>query len=138
MNAYEFEIFIDDGCPICRKEAGLLRWLDRGRGRLRITDISAPDFDAEAHGIDLVAAMKHIHGRHVDGRVVSGMDVFRGAYRAVGLGWLFAPTDWPVLRPTCDAAYRAFARFRLRRRMACDEQCAALINGNTLDNTSHA
>lgn len=66
-------------------------------------------------------AMARIHGVTGSGRVVEGMDVFRQAYRAVGWGWLLAPTGWPLLRPAFDALYRWFARNRLRLtgRAAC-------------------
>jgi predicted DCC family thiol-disulfide oxidoreductase YuxK len=40
--------------------------------------------------------------------------VFREAYAAVGLGWLVAPTGWPILRPLFDVGYRWFARNRVR------------------------
>jgi len=33
-----------------------------------------------------------IHGVFPDGRMVRKVEVFRQAYRAVGLGWLLAPT----------------------------------------------
>ncbi len=56
------------------------------------------------------------------------MEVFRRAYGAVGLGWLPAPSRWPGLRQLFDAAYRVFARNRLRwtgRAEACLlERCA--------------
>jgi predicted DCC family thiol-disulfide oxidoreductase YuxK len=59
--------------------------------------------------------------------VVEGVEVFRRAYAAVGLGWLLAPTRWPGLRRASDAAYRWFARNRLRltgRPAPCDaERC---------------
>jgi len=50
------------------------------------------------------------------------MEVFRRAYGAVGLGWLLAPSRWPLLGRLFDAAYRWFARNRLRwtgRQAAC-------------------
>ena len=47
-------------------------------------------------------------------RVIEGMEVFRRAYAAVGLGWLLAPSRWPVVGLLFDAAYRVFARNRLR------------------------
>ena len=43
-----------------------------------------------------------------------GLEVFRRAYDAVGLGFVLAPTAWPVLRPIADATYRWFARNRVR------------------------
>jgi predicted DCC family thiol-disulfide oxidoreductase YuxK len=44
------------------------------------------------------------------------MDVFRRAYASVGLGWLVAPTGWPLVRPVFDKAYTWFARYRPRFR----------------------
>lgn len=128
VNTCEFEILIDGQCPLCRKEAGLMRRLDRSRGRLQITDIAAADFDASDYGVTLDDLMGHIHGVGPGGRLVTGMEVFRRAYRAVGLGWLLAPTGWPVLRIGFDAGYRWFARNRLKltgRRDECvDGRCS--------------
>jgi len=44
------------------------------------------------------------------------MSVFRATYKAVGLGWLLAPTGWPVLKPLFDLIYRLFAKYRCRWR----------------------
>jgi predicted DCC family thiol-disulfide oxidoreductase YuxK len=114
MTDTAFTILIDGDCPLCRQEAHLLRRLDRGRGRLGLVDIASPGFDAARYGVTFDQVMGTIHGVTSDGRVVAGMEVFRRAYAAVGWGWLLAPTAWPVLRPIVDAAYRWFARNRLR------------------------
>jgi predicted DCC family thiol-disulfide oxidoreductase YuxK len=61
-----------------------------------------------------------------DGTVIEGMEVFRRAYAAVGLGWVLAPSRWPILGRGFDAAYRWFARNRLRltgREPECTEAC---------------
>lgn len=58
--------------------------------------------------------MAEIHGVYPDGRLVKGATAFRAAYRAVGLGWLLAPTGWPLLKPLFDRLYALFARHRLR------------------------
>jgi predicted DCC family thiol-disulfide oxidoreductase YuxK len=68
--------------------------------------------------------MSTIHGVLEDGTLVTGMEVFRGAYRAVGLGWVLAPTGWTLFRPFFDLLYRSFARHRLRLTGRCaDERC---------------
>jgi predicted DCC family thiol-disulfide oxidoreductase YuxK len=108
------ELLYDGDCPLCTREIRMLRRLDRGRGRLAFADIAAPGFEASRHGVEQGALMARMHGVLDDGRLVEGMEVFRRAYAAVGLGWLLAPSGWPLLRPLCDAAYRAFARNRLR------------------------
>lgn len=92
----------------------MLRRLDRGRERIRFTDIAAPDFEASRVGTTRAALMARIHGILPDGTLVEGMEVFRRAYSAVGLGFLLAPTRWPGLRALSDRAYRWFARNRLR------------------------
>jgi predicted DCC family thiol-disulfide oxidoreductase YuxK len=107
--------FLHDGdCPLCAREVAMLRRLDRGRGRLAFDDIAAPDFDASRYGRTQVELMARIHGVLPDGTLIEGVEVFRRAYAAVGLGWLVAPTRWPLLRPLADGAYRWFARNRLR------------------------
>jgi len=112
--AREFTILIDGDCPLCRAEGRLLRRMDGGRGRLDLVDIAAEGFDAGAYGTTQDRVMGEIHGVGEDGALVTGMEVFRRAYAAVGWGWLLAPTGWPVLRRVFDALYRWFARNRLR------------------------
>ncbi len=107
-------VLIDGDCPLCAKEARLLEKMDRGRGALRLVDIAEPSFDPGAYGTTYEAVMGTIHGVTPGGRIITGMEVFRQAYRAVGWGWLWAPTGWPVLRQVFDMAYRFFAKHRLR------------------------
>jgi predicted DCC family thiol-disulfide oxidoreductase YuxK len=120
---WELRLLFDGACPLCRREAAALRRLDRGRGRIRFEDISDPAFDPTAYGLRADEVKARIHGVLPDGRVVEGVEVFRRAYGAVGLGWLLGPTRWPGLRQLADAAYRSFARNRLRltgRAGTCD------------------
>lgn len=125
--AHPFRILIDGQCVLCRTEGRMLERLDAGRGRLEIVDITAPEFDPAAIGATHDQVMGKIHGITADGRVITGMEVFRWAYRAVGWGWLWAPTGWPLLRPIFDAFYRWFARNRYwltgRRNPCTDGAC---------------
>lgn len=117
MAEAQFEIFVDGGCGLCSKEAQLMAQMDGGRGRLQITDISAPDFDPGAIGVTYDEAMRSILGRTPDGSVVRGVEVFRRAYAAIGYGWIMAPTAWPGIRQISDRIYVWFARWRYERRM---------------------
>ena len=126
----QFEVFFDGDCPLCVKEIRMLRWLDRKRHRILFTDIAAPGFKPEEQtGLDLDALMAEIYGRTPSGELVKGMEVFRQLYSAVGLGFLFAPTGWPVLRPVFDAAYRLFARNRLRLTGRCSKGECSSVGG---------
>jgi predicted DCC family thiol-disulfide oxidoreductase YuxK len=123
----ELTLLYDGECPLCSREVEMLRRRDR-RGAIEWIDIAAPDFDAGRFGLDHATVMARIHGVLPDGTVIEGMEVFRRAYAAVGLGWVMAPSGWPVVGRLFDAAYGWFARNRLRltgREHACTDACEA-------------
>ena len=125
----EFTILIDGACPLCAREAGLMRRLDRGRGRLAIVDIASPGFDPARYGSTMDRLMAEIHGVTAEGRVVTGVEVFRRAYWAVGWGWVLAPTAWPGLRWVADRAYAWFAARRLAMTGRCGGACGVPRRG---------
>jgi predicted DCC family thiol-disulfide oxidoreductase YuxK len=128
MESWKITVLYDGECPLCTREVAMLRRRDPTGRAARFADIAAPGFDPARYGRSHEELMARIHGVLPDGTVVEGVEVFRRVYAAVGLGWLVAPTGWPLLRPLFDAAYRGFARNRLRltgRAGACDaDRCA--------------
>ena len=110
---YPMTMLIDGECPLCKREVAWLRRRDR-HGRLVFIDIAETGFDAGRFGKTQDELMGSIHAVLPSGDLVTGVEVFRRAYRAIGLGWIVAPTAWPVLRPLFDAMYRVFARVRPR------------------------
>ncbi len=119
------EIFFDGECPLCRREIALLARLDR-RQRLVLTDIAAPEFDPAPTGRDLDALMGRIHARLLpSGEMLEGVEVFRRAYEAVGLGPLVAATRIAPVAAALDHAYRWFARNRLRLTGRGDATCTS-------------
>ena len=122
----ELSLLYDGDCPLCNREIEVLRRRDK-RGAIAMIDISAPGFDASVYGLDQQTVMARIHGVLPDGTVIEGMEVFRRTYAAVGLGWLLAPSRWPIIGRLFDWAYTLFARYRLRltgRSHVCDDACA--------------
>lgn len=113
MHDPQFKILYDSECPFCRLEVNWLKRIDR-RGNLLAEDIAAPDFNAAKYGTTLDALMGSMHGVTADGRMTDGMETFRRAYKAAGIGWVVSPTGWPVLRPLFDRLYWLFARHRVR------------------------
>lgn len=113
-------LLIDGKCPLCKREAALLGRRDR-KGRLAFVDIASPSFEPGEYGRTQEELMGAIHAVTPEGEMVTGVEVFRRAYAAIGLGWLLAPTRWPLLRPIAYAAYCVFAHIRPRlQRRGCD------------------
>lgn len=110
LDTYPLTLFFDAQCPVCRREMDSLRERDDAH-RLRFEDVRAAAFVVPA-GTTLDSMLDAIHGRTAGGRLVVGVETLRLAYRAVGLGWLIAPTAWPLLRAPSERAYLWFARHR--------------------------
>jgi len=126
--SWQIRVLYDGDCPLCTREVEMLRRRDPEGRTARFEDIAAPGFDAGRYGTTHEALMARIHGVLPDGTLIEGVEVFRRVYAAVGLGWLVAPRRWPVLRPLFHAAYRWFARNRLRltgRGEVCDAHACA-------------
>jgi predicted DCC family thiol-disulfide oxidoreductase YuxK len=109
-------LYFDGGCPLCRREIDHYRRLDRS-DRVRWIDLHQAADELNAVGLDTETAMRRIHLRAPDGRLISGvpafvslwdeLPVYRLLARAVRALRLSAPLDW---------GYRHFADWRFRRR----------------------
>jgi predicted DCC family thiol-disulfide oxidoreductase YuxK len=113
MSDWQLKLLYDGKCPFCRREVEWLKRRDRN-GHLALEDISDPDFDPGQYGLTIEEVTGVLHGVLPDGRVVRRVEAIRQAYQAVGLGWLTAPTRWPVVNWVADSLYGAFARNRVR------------------------
>lgn len=113
-SAAQLTLLFDGGCPLCVREVRFLERRDR-RQRIRFVDIDAPDYNPVAHGgIGYREAMGRIHAVAADGTVLQDVAVFREAYRLIGLGWLYAPTRWPLIGAVVDRIYSVWAARRLQ------------------------
>ena len=128
-----FEVFYDSHCPMCKSEIEMIRRKDKQR-QMKLTDISAADFDATGTGKTLDELMREIHGRYADGSIVIGFEVFREIYGRLGFGFLVTPTRWSIIRWPMDVAYRLFAGLRYRAALkrynkgSCELPVAAFPN----------
>lgn len=120
MAPFDVEVFYDGDCPLCMREIRMLQRMDRRR-RIRFTNIAAEGFDASSVGLTWADLMAKIHGRLPDGTMLEGVEVFRRLYSAVGFGPLVVLTRLPVIKQLLNAAYRGFAKNRLRLTGRCIE-----------------
>lgn len=118
MSNYPLTLLYDESCPLCKLEIDNLRARNE-KNLLRFVDISGKDFDPRTYGIPQAELMRIIHAIKPDNSIVTGVAVFRLAYEAIGLGWIIAPTGWPLLKPLFDWLYLRFAdnRYRLSNRV---------------------
>lgn len=106
-------VFYDGACPLCAREIGLIRRLDR-RGRIAFEDVSDPDAPISCP-IDRAALLERFHARLPGGEVVSGARAFTEAYALVpGLGWAAALGRFGPTRRVLDGLYGRFLRVRPR------------------------
>ncbi len=107
------EVFYDGDCPLCLKEIQLLRWCDR-KSRIQFTDIAAKSFDPAEYDKSMKEFMDEIQGRRADGSWITGVEVFRQLYGAIGLWPVMGVTRIPGISHVLELGYRFFARNRLK------------------------
>ena len=134
QNAKQFEVFFDGECPLCLREINFLKRRDR-EGRLGFTDIASPDFDASLYGMSKSDFMAQIRGRLPDGSFISGVDVFRQLYSAVGFDWAVRMSRLPGLSWLLDRGYQSFAKNRLRLTGRCDDGACTVPGSQTQSST---
>ena len=110
---YPLTLYYESACALCNGEMTNLM-LRNTEGKLRFVDVSAPGFRSPPPGTTADDLLELIHAQKADGSVVRGVEVFRLAYRAVGLDWVVAPTRWPLLGRLADKLYPVIARNRHR------------------------
>jgi predicted DCC family thiol-disulfide oxidoreductase YuxK len=126
---WEIEVFYDGACPLCRREIEMLRRWNK-KDRLRFTDIAGAGFDPVKLGTTHEQLMAEIHGRLPDGTWVTGVEVFRRLYGAVGFRWLMPVTRLPGIRNLLNLGYRLFARNRLKLTGRCSADGTACSIGH--------
>lgn len=108
------DLLYDSDCPICQMEVNFLQKRDINH-RIRFTDLSSPSYNPVEHGnVSFERGMRKIRAVLPDKTVVTGVEVFRRTYEAIGLGWMFEITKLPLIGTAADALYDLWAENRLR------------------------
>ena len=111
---WEVDLLYDSECPLCMMEVKFLQKRDT-ENKIRFTDLSSPDYNPAEHGnVQFADGMRKIRAVLPDNTVVVGVEVFRRTYEAIGLGWIFHMTNFPVIGKVADSLYDLWAENRLR------------------------
>ena len=111
---WQIKLLYDGDCPLCLREVTFLQKKDAGRGLVQFVDIASDAYMPEEHGgVDFETAMGRIHAVLADGTVIKNVEVFRRIYSTLGIGWIYAPTRWPIIGPIIDKIYDIWADLRL-------------------------
>src|SRR5690606_15590403 len=107
----------DGAGPRCRRDrANYERLAGEGGRDVEWCDITGRDDELRAEGIDPKAALRELHVRTTDGRVLRELDAYIVLMSRV---WVLRPLAWliglPGVRGLCSRAYRAMVDRRLRR-----------------------
>jgi len=114
-DTWQIKLLYDGECPLCVREVNFLQKRDAGRGLVASVDIASDRYNPDENGgVDFETAMGRIHAVMADGTVIKNVEVFRRVYDILGMGWMYAPTRWPVVGPLVDWAYGLWADWRLR------------------------
>lgn len=110
-------VFYDGACPRCVRDRANYERLAGEAGRdVAWRDITGRDGELRALGIDPGAALRELHVRAPDGRVLRELDAYILLMSRVRvqkpLAWLIG---LPGVRGLCSRAYRAMVDRRLRR-----------------------
>lgn len=111
----QVKLLYDSECPLCVKEVNFLRKRSEQHGNsIAFVDIADADYSPEQNGgVSYEQAMGRIHAITSEGEVISGIQVFRRTYEAIGLGWIYAVTRLPVAGWLAERLYNLWADWRL-------------------------
>ena len=125
MTKAKLTLLFDGGCPLCLREVKFLRSRDTHEN-ISFIDIDSPDYQPDLFsGISYKDAMGRMHAINESGEILKDVAVFREAYRLIGLGWIYAPTNLPILGSLTDQVYKLLAQWRLplTRRPSLEQLC---------------
>lgn len=134
------QLLYDGDCPLCLREVNFLRTKNADRDVVAFMDIADPNYSGP---VDYATAMEQIHAIMPDGRIISGVAVFREIYSALDMGWVYAITRLPGLNWLAERVYGLWAAYRLKltgrpdlATLIAERQCSEGTCRRTVDDTA--
>ncbi|MDX1411541.1 MAG: DUF393 domain-containing protein [Nitrospirales bacterium] len=110
---YPLTVYFDGECPICRREIDLMKMANR-KEHLAFIDFSTSSYHPAEHGLNRCDLERVIHARWADGTLITGVEVFREMWDAIGLRLLARFSRRPWINAPLVRAYAWFAKNRLK------------------------
>jgi predicted DCC family thiol-disulfide oxidoreductase YuxK len=105
-------VYFDGACYLCSAEIEHYARKDKGKA-LRLVDISRPEFDARAEGVDPVQVNRVMHVRDAKGSLRTGVDAFVAIWEALPSYRVAARlAHAPGIKQGLELGYAVFARVR--------------------------
>jgi predicted DCC family thiol-disulfide oxidoreductase YuxK len=105
---HQVTVWFDSSCPLCIREIGLFRRLDK-RSAINFVDV----LSGQACPLDQATLLARFHAQEVGGEVVSGAAAFAAMWRAIPLlrpvGLLMR---YPIILSSAEITYIVFLRLR--------------------------
>lgn len=121
-NLGPIKVYYDGLCRVCSFEINHYK-TKKGSDRIQFIDITRPDFDAKAEGVDPYLVHRYLHAKTSDGRLVSGVETFRLIWsRLPDYQWAYRASTNRLISAGLEAFYFVFVRVRPylpRHREAC-------------------
>lgn len=105
-------IYYDGLCPLCSREIQVYREKDQNH-RLHYIDITRPEFDALAEGLDPVKVHKTFHVKKQDSTILTGVEAFVAIWDELSMfPFLSRLAKSSVVRPFFELGYVCFSKVR--------------------------
>lgn len=133
--AKQGSIFFDGLCVLCSAEIEHYR-KQKGSERFEFVDITAPNFDPSAHGLDPYAVHKFMHVKDTNGRLQVGVEAFRAIWKELPrYQFLYRMTDNRIAHSIMELGYTGFVRIRPylpRKKADCEDSpyCESVQKSN--------
>jgi len=112
MKPYPLTVYFDGECPICRREIDLMKKINR-KNHLQFIDFSNASYQSADQDLNQCDLARVIHARWSDGTIITGVEVFREMWEAIGLGFLARFSRLSGINTLLVKAYAWFAKNRL-------------------------
>ena len=112
MKPYPLTVYFDGKCPICRREIDLMKIFNR-KDHLQFNDFSNASYQSADQDLNQCDLARVIHARWSDGTIITGVEVFREMWEAIGLGFLARFSRLSGINTLLVKAYAWFAKNRL-------------------------